>query len=334
MTTISKVAQRAGVSRTTVSHVLNHADRVSVALRDRVLQAVAELGYVPNPHARSLRTGKTNMVALLIPDIANPFYPDLVLTAQAALEAAGLDTMIFNSDVPGGHPQEHSREYLRRIRALRVDGMIATDFSLHGMHEALLQVDVPAVFIGRLPNRAVDNVQADDFGGGYLMGRYLAVRGHRRVAHVTGPSFFSEAMQRAEGFEHGLAEHGAPPDPTLRFEGTYHAPSGLAAIDWLFQSHAGRLPSAIFFANYLMAIGGLAGLRDRGLSVPGDMAVGVFGDMSAMEFTRPRLTRVGVSPARLAHRAASILVERLTNTYQGGPRHEVLESTLVVSDSA
>ena len=334
MTTISKVAERAGVSRTTVSHVLNHADRVSVALRERVMQAVAELGYVPNPHARSLRTGKTDMVALLIPDIANPFYPDLVLTAQAALEAAGLDTMIFNSDVPGGHPQEHSREYLRRIRALRVDGLIATDFSLHGMHEALLQVDVPAVFIGRLPNRAVDNVRADDFGGGYLMGRYLAGRGHRRVAHVTGPSFFGEAMQRAEGFERGLAEHGLPPDPALRFEGTYLSPSGLAAIDWLFERHAGHLPSAIFFANYLMAIGGLAGLRDRGLSVPGDVAVGVFGDVSAMEFVRPRLTRVGVSPARLARRAAEMLVERLTNAYQAGPRYEILESALVVSDSA
>ena len=334
MTTISKVAERAGVSRTTVSHVLNHADRVSETLRERVMQAVAELGYVPNPHARSLRTGKTNMVALLIPDIANPFYPDLVLTAQAALEAAGLDTMIFNSDVPGGHPQEHSREYLRRIRALRVDGLIATDFSLHGMHEALLQVDVPAVFIGRLPNRAVDNVRADDFGGGYLMGRYLAGRGHRRVAHVTGPSFFGEAMQRAEGFERGLAEHGAPPDPALRFEGTYLAPSGLAAIDWLFERHADRLPSAIFFANYLMAIGGLAGLRDRGLSVPGDMAVGVFGNVSAMEFARPRLTRVGVSPARLAQRAAAMLVERLTGACEAGPRCEILESALVVSDSA
>ena len=112
------------------------------------------------------------------------------------------------------------------------------------MHEALLQVDVPAVFIGRLPNRAVDNVRADDFGGGYLMGRYLAGRGHRRVAHVTGPAFFGEAMQRAEGFERGLAEHGLFPDPSLRFEGQYLAPSGLAAIEWLFERHEGRLPTA------------------------------------------------------------------------------------------
>ena len=134
------------------------------------MQAVAELGYVPNPHARSLRDGKTNMVALLIPDIANPFYSDLVLTAQAALEAAGLDTMIFNSDVPGGHPRNTAASTCAASAPCAWTGLIATDFSLHGMHEALLQVDVPAVFIGRLPNRAVDNVRADDFGGGYLMG--------------------------------------------------------------------------------------------------------------------------------------------------------------------
>lgn len=334
MTTISKVAERAGVSRTTVSHVLNHADRVSEALRDRVLAAVAELGYVPNPHARSLRTGKTEMVAILIPDIANPFYPELVLAAQAALEAAGLDSMIFNSDVPGGHPQEHSREYLRRIRGLRVDGLIVGDFALHGMHDALLEVGLPAVFIGLLPSRAVDSVEPDDFGGGYAMGRYLARRGHRRVAHVTGPGFFAEAMQRAEGFERGLAEHGAALDPALRFEGSYLAPSGLAAADWLVARHGGDLPSAIFFANYLMAVGGLAGLRDQGLRVPEDIAVAVFGDFPAMEYVRPRLTRVGVAPGDLARHAAARLIERLTGAYTGAPRQQVVESRLRIFESA
>ena len=334
MATISKVAERAGVSRTTVSHVLNHADRVSEALRTRVLQAVAELGYIPNPHARSLRTGKTNMVAILIPDIANPFYSELVLAAQAALEAGGLDTMIFNSDVPGGHPQEHSREYLRRIRSLRVDGLIVGDFALHGMQDALLRIEVPAVFVGNLPNRAVDTIQADDFGGGYAMGRYLAGHGHRRVAHVTGPGFFAEAMMRADGFERGLADHGVAPDAALRFEGTYLAPSGLAAVDWLLGQHGGDLPTGIFFANYLMALGALAGLRDRGISVPGDIAVGVFGDVPVMDFVRPRLTRVGVAPAELARRAAARLIERLSGAYTGPPRHEVVESPLRVFDSA
>ncbi|UXN75833.1 LacI family transcriptional regulator (plasmid) [Devosia sp. A8/3-2] len=108
MTTISKVAERAGVSRTTVSHVLNHADRVSPHLRERVMQAVAELGYFPNLQAQSLRTGRTNMVAMLIPDIRNPFYPELVKTVQTDSEAVGLDTLIFNTDVPGGHSRSTS----------------------------------------------------------------------------------------------------------------------------------------------------------------------------------------------------------------------------------
>ncbi|KKC34423.1 LacI family transcriptional regulator, partial [Devosia psychrophila] len=221
MTTISEVAERAGVSRTTVSHVLNHAERVSEHLRARVLQAVEELGYSPNPQAQSLRTGRTNIIALLIPDILNPFYTELVKTAQTELEATGLDTMIFNSDVPGGHPEDHNREYLRQIRNKRVDGLIVGNFALHRMHDVLLKLEMPTVFIGDLPNQAVDSVKADDFGGGEAMGRYLAYKGHTRIAHITGPKHFDEAMARAAGFEAGLRAGGVQPVPDLRYEGTY-----------------------------------------------------------------------------------------------------------------
>lgn len=334
MTTISKVAERAGVSRTTVSHVLNHADRVSAHLRARVLQAVEELGYSPNPQAQSLRTGRTNIVALLIPDIRNPFYPELVKTAQSDLEAVGLDTMIFNSDVPGGHPQDHSREYLRQIRNKRVDGMIVGDFALHRMHDELLTLNMPTVFIGDLPNHAVDSVKVDDFGGGAAMGRYLAAKGHQRIAHITGPSDFAEAMARAAGFEQGLTESGAPLDPTLRYEGTYLAPSGEEAVDWLVETHRDAMPSAIFFANYLMANAGLARLYDHGLSVPNDIAVAVFGDQPQMRYVRPTLTRVGVTPSALAHHACAMLIERLHGTYDGAPRSQVLSCAVQEFDSA
>ena len=334
MTTISKVAERAGVSRTTVSHVLNHADRVSAHLRARVMEAVEELGYVPNPQAQSLRTGRTNIVALLIPDIRNPFYPELVKTAQSDLEAVGLDTMIFNSDVPGGHPQDHNREYLRQIRNKRVDGLIVGDFALHRMHDELLKLDMPTVFIGDLPNRAVDSVKTDDFGGGYAMGKLLAEKGHRRVAHVTGPAHFAEAMARADGFEKGLADHGAPSLPALRYEGTYLAPSGEQAVDWLMENHRHDLPSAIFFANYLMASAGLARLHDHKIAVPDDIAVAVFGDQPEMRYARPTLTRVGVAPSALAHRAVAMLIERLNGAYSGEPRAEVLHCALKEFDSA
>jgi DNA-binding LacI/PurR family transcriptional regulator len=334
MSTIAKVAERAGVSPTTVSHVINHADRVSKSMRERVEAAILELGYKPNPQARSLRTGRTNVVAMLIPDIRNPFYPELVKIAQSQLEAVGLDMLIFNTDVPGGHSQEHGREYLRQISNKRVDGLIVGDFALHGMHDALLRIETPTVFIGNLPNRAVDCIRIDDFGGGYQMGAYLAQQGHRRVAHVTGPSFFAEAMQRAEGFEKGLADHGAPVEPALRFEGSYLSPSGKAAAEWLLAEHGDALPSVIFFANYLMAAGALAEFYDRGIHVPADIKVAVFGDQPQLEFVRPRLTRVGSAPAELAQRATRMLLDRLDGTYSGEPRSEVVPCTLRVCDTA
>ena len=334
MTTISKVAERAGVSRTTVSHVLNHADRVSKPLRERVEAAIAELGYVPNPQAQSLRTGRTNLIAVLIPDILNPFYPELVKVIQTGLETQGLDTLVFNTDVPGGHSVEHGREYLRQIRHKRVDGLIIADFAIHRMHEDLKSLDVPAVFMGHLPNRAIDSVAFDDQGGCYAMGKYLAEAGHRRVAHVTGPSFFQQAMVRRQGFEQGFADAGGTPEDALRYEGTYLVPSGYEAVEWLLREHGAHLPSAIFFANSLMARGALAALHDRGLEAPRDIAIATFDDFDHLDYVRPKLTRVGGKPADLATKALEMLRERLDGRWTGEPRSEILPCTLRRFDTA
>jgi DNA-binding LacI/PurR family transcriptional regulator len=334
MITIAKVAKRAGVSPTTVSHVLNHADRVSSDMRKRVEAAIAELGYVPNPQAQSLRTGRTNVVAMLIPDIRNPFYPEMVKAAQSDLEATGLDLLIFNTDVPGGHSQEHGQHYLRQIRNRRIDGLIVGDFALHGMHDALIDIDLPTVFIGDLPNQAVDNVKIDDFGGGYQMGVYLARKGHTRIAQLTGPAFFAEAMARAAGFEQGLRDSGVEPAAALRREGSYLGPSGEEAVDWLLAEHGSNLPSVIFFGNYLMAAGALAAFFDRGVNVPKDIGIAVFGDQPQLEYVRPRITRVGNTPSLMAHRATEMLLERLSGTYVGPPRSEVIPCILHEFDTA
>jgi DNA-binding LacI/PurR family transcriptional regulator len=334
MSTISKVAERAGVSRTTVSHVINHADRVSKSLRERVQFAIDEMGYAPNPQAKSLRTGRTNLVAMLIPDIRNPFYPELVKTAQSALEGVGLDTLVFNTDVPGGHSQEHGREYLRQIGKKRFDGLIVGDFALHGIHNELLELDMPTVFIGHLPNHAVDSVKLDDFGGGYLIGQYLASKGHTRIAHVTGPSVFKEAMARADGFEKGLADNGAPIDQKLRFEGSYLPPSGVEAAAWLAGLSGKDRPTAVFFANYLMAMGAMTEFHDRGMRIPDDIALAIFDDLPQLEYVRPRLTRAGKSPSALARRATEMLLERLQGKFTGPPRTEVIACALQVYESA
>lgn len=334
MSTIAKVAERAGVSRTTVSHVLNHADRVSRPLREKVEAAIAELGYVPNPQAQSLRTGRTNLIAVLIPDIQNPFYPELVKVIQSGLEQSGLDTLVFNTDVPGGHSVEHGREYLRQIRHKRVDGVIIADFATHRMQEDLLSLDMPAVFMGHLPNRAIDSVGFDDDGGCYAMGKYLAEQGHRRVAHITGPGFFEQAEIRRLGFERGFVEHGGSIDPALCHEGSYLVPSGYESIEWLLRTHRDNLPTAVFFANSLMARGGLAALHDNGISSPADIAVATFDDFDHLDYVRPKLTRVGGKPALLATKALELLRDRLDGRWTGAVRSETLPCALRRFDTA
>ena len=334
MSTISKVADRAGVSRTTVSHVINHAERVSEPLRLRVQEAISELGYRPNPQAQSLRTGRTNLIAVLIPDIQNPFYTELVGVIQSELEKAKLDTLVFNTDVPGGHSVQHGREYLRQIQQKRIDGLIIADFAIHRMHEDLNQLETPAVFMGHLPNGAIDSVEFDDHGGCYAMGRYLGEQGHRRVAHVTGPSFFEQSNVRRAGFEQGFAEHGGVLDEVLRFEGSYLVPSGYQAVEWLLQVHGKNMPSAIFFANSLMARGGLAALYDHKIESPRDIAVATFDDFEHLDYVRPRLTRVGSKPSLLAMKALEMLRDRLEGRWSGAVREETLPCTLRKLDTA
>lgn len=335
MSTLAKVAEKAGVSRTTVSHVINHADRVSKPLRARVQAAIDELGYAPNPQAQSLRTGRTNLIAVLIPDILNPFYPELVKVIQSELEQASLDTLIFNTDVPGGHSVEHGREYLRQIGHKRVDGIIIADFAVHRMHEDILHLTVPAVFLGHLPNRAIDSVGFDDAGGAYMMGKYLAEAGHRRVANVTGPSFFQQAEVRRKAFEAGFGEHGGVVEPELRYEGTYLVPSGYEAVAWLLSKHSAKdLPGAAFFANSLMARGGLAAFHDHDIRVPADIAVATFDDFEHLDYVRPKLTRVGNKPALLAAKAVAMLRDRLEGRWIGEVRSEILPCTLRRFDTA
>jgi DNA-binding LacI/PurR family transcriptional regulator len=334
MAKIQEVAERAGVSLTTVSHVVNHRDRVSPALRARVEKAIEELQYVPDRQAQGLRTGRTNAIAVMIPDIGAPFYTDLVRGLQTAADAGGLDALIYNTDVPGGHSDNHGLNYLRLLKRRRVDGLIVADAALHLIQEKLLEVDVPTVFIGNLPSAVVDSVEQDNFDSASRMAQYLLSRGHRRIAHVTGPSFFNMSQLRQSGFEQALSEGGAPMDNALRFEGSFLSPSGHAAVAWLLEQHGSNLPSAVFFANARMARAALAEFSDRGIVVPRDIAVATYDLTQDMEDIRPQLTTIGVDPAELGRTGLKLLSGRIAGTYTGPPRRVVLPATLAIHTTA
>ena len=242
MSTISKVAERAGVSRTTVSHVINHPDRISKSLRERVQAAIDELGYSPNPQAQSLRTGRTNLIAVLIPDILNPVYSELVKVLQAELEKAHLDPADLQHRRAGralgrarprvsatDRPQARRRPHRRRLR------------DPPDARGSAPSRRCPPCSSATCPTAPSTRSRGDDAGGAYAMGKYLAEAGHKRIAHVTGPSFFQPAEVRRSSFERGFADHGVGFDPALRYEGTYLVPSGYEAIDWLL-AKGGPLP--------------------------------------------------------------------------------------------
>lgn len=334
MVKIQEVAKLAGVSLTTVSHVINHRDRVSPALRDRVERAIAELGYVPNRQAQSLRSGRTNIIALMIPDICSPYYTELVRAVQTALWGTDVDAIIYNTDVPGGHSEDHGLEYLRQVQRKGVDGLIVADAALHRIQHELLAVKVPTVFVGNLPNHACDSIEQDGFASAYEMGKYLISKGHRRIAHVTGPSFFNMSMLRQAGFERALLDHGIPIDDSLRFEGSFLSPSGHEAARWLLEQHGADLPSAVFFASSRMARGALAEFADLGVSVPRDIAVAGYDIYEEMGDMRPRLTTIGVEPAELGRGALRLLQERMGGTYTGLARRVVLPARLEIHETA
>ena len=330
MAKIREVAERAGVSLTTVSNVINHRDRVSPALRAKVEAAIAELDYQPNATAQSLRTGRTRVVAIMIPDICNPFFTELVRALQNDLGNEDYDVTIFNTDVPGGHAADHGHDYLRQVRRKRIGGLIVADAALHGIQDELIGIPIPTVFIGNLANGAVDSVDVDNFDAAYRMGTYLTDKGHQRIAHITGPEFLNMSRIRRAGFEQALADAGRPMVDDLRFEGSFLGPSGHAAVDWLLSRHGGNLPSAIFFANSLMAIGGLAALADRGIRVPEDIAVATFDLNMNMEDVRPRLTTIGLPAEAIAGHALKLLNSRMAKEYLGPPRKVVLKGRLEI----
>lgn len=333
MVKIQEVAKLAGVSLTTVSHAINHRERVSPALRAKVEAAIEELGYVPNRQAQSLRTGRTNVIAIMIPDICAPYYTEMVRSMQTALVGDGVDALIYNTDVPGGHSEDHGHTYLKQIKTKGVDGLIVADAALHRIQHELADVAVPTVFIGNLPGRAVDSIEQDGFASAYHMAEYLLSKGHRRIAHVTGPSFFNMSMVRQAGFERALSDAGAELPDDLRFEGSFLPPSGYDAVDWLMERHGGNLPTAIFFASSRMARAALAAFSDHGISVPGDIAVASYDIYEELADIRPRLTTIGVSPSDLGRGAIELLNERIAG-FDGPPRQVVLPAVLEINETA
>jgi LacI family transcriptional regulator len=328
--TITEVAALAGVSPTTVSHVLSGKRIVAAETRGTVHEAIRTLGYRPNNVARSLRTRRSQMVAVVVPDITNPFYSVLTRGLADTVDGAGYGTYVCNTD----GSLERETKFLEDILDRGADGIVMASVDTASVG-ALRPADlgVPVVCIGgALDHPRVDMVVADDEVGSYAVTRHLIARGGRRTAMIEGPT--TTGANRIEGFTSAMRDCDRPIDPDLMVTGDWTRRGGHEAMARLLSLPKRRRPDAVFCANDLMAIGAVDAIHERGLSVPGDVAVGGFDDVDAATIVSPALT-TALNPAfDTGVSAGELLISRLDGEYTGDGRTVVLPCPLVVRASA
>jgi LacI family transcriptional regulator len=328
MVTIREVAESAGVSYATVSHVINNTRLVSPETRERVLAAMDALNYRPNALARSLRQGKTNTIGLVLPDSANPFFAEISRSIEDEAFNKGYSVFLCNTEL------DTQRElfYVDVLSKKQVDGIIfvAAGDQADSL-DFLLQRNMPVVMIDRnVPNVEVDAVLTDNQLGGYLATRHLLELGHKHIACIAGPSSITPSAERIIGYRRALEEAGLPYDENLVIRGDYHAQSGMNITHSILKMNP--RPTAIFALNDLMALGALRAAAEAGCSVPRDLAVVGYDDLEIARFTNPPLTTIAQPKKQVGAQAVNLLVDRISRK-NGPPRRLRLAPELIVRRS-
>lgn len=330
MTTIRDVADLAGVSTATVSHVINDTRAVSAAARERVLTAMAELDYRPDAVARSLRVRETLTLGLIVPNIEIPFFARVARHIERAANQAGYSVILCNSE------WSHERElfYLDNMLARRVDGLVCISLAMRGEHVApVLQRGTPVVLFDRetMPGIELDGVGIDNFKGAYDATMHLIDLGHRAIGCITGLSKSVLSANRIAGYRQALHDRGLLFDPDLIYPGDYTAPTGLAGAKALLARD--QRPTAIFAFSDMMAVGVLQALHECGLRAPDDIAVIGFDGVSLTEHICPPLSTVEQPIPQMSEVAINLLLERINGTAPSEARVVVFEPKLVARAS-
>ncbi|HXB61405.1 MAG TPA: LacI family DNA-binding transcriptional regulator [Acidobacteriaceae bacterium] len=328
MANIYDVARRASVSVATVSAVFNKSSYVSPALEEKVQRAIRELNYTPNLLARSMAKQQTLTLGVLIPDAANPFFPEIVRGIEDCANAAGYSILLGSSD--NQTPKEEI--YLRLFLSKRVDGILLVK-APGGLSTDLLaslrRNAPPVVLVDReYPALRADTVVADDFGGGFAATKHLLDLGHRRIGLVRGISGTSTSDGRLRGYEEALGSKRIACDDSLIVEGDYGIDSGYAAGLKLLAQR----PTAVVVTNYLMTIGFLKAMEELGLACPRDVSIVSYDDFVWNDVFPPKLTSIVQPKYAIGHTSAEILLARIAGKHKR-PKFQELPNGLHVRDS-
>jgi LacI family repressor for deo operon, udp, cdd, tsx, nupC, and nupG len=322
--TVKEIAAIAKVSVATVSRALQRPELVSEATRQRIQEVVKRLGYTPNALARNLRTARTRLIVALLPDIANPFFSEVIRGIEQVAHENGYSVLL--GETQGSLVREQA--YADMVAARQADGIIT------------MSPRVPAIPIdGRLPvvnaceyvkDNAISSVYIDNVAAAGAAVDYLVTLGHRDIAFIAGPSSSPICVDREQGYRLALQRAKIFVDPALTAIGDFSIEAGERAIDLLLSQ--GRSFSAVFCSNDEMAIGAMRALISHGLRVPQDVSVVGFDDIRYARYTSPPLTTIAQPKNALGREAMTMLIE-LLNDPGVPPRKRVLSADLVVRGS-
>lgn len=308
MPTIRDVAKQAGVAPITVSRVINNSGYISQDTRDRVEAAIAELQYVPNSLARSLRSKQTKTIALVLTDITNPFFTTMARGVEDIASRQRFNVIFCNTD----ESEAKQQEYLTILLQKQVDGIILVPVQSKAEPVKLIQQQgVEVVVVDRcVPYSQVDVVRTDSEQGAYQLIQYLLGLGHKQVAILTGPDYVSTAVDRVAGYRRAMLEAALQIKDGFICYSEFTQAGGYEMMRHVLTLPA--RPTAVFAANNFIALGALRALRDAGLRAPEDIALVAFDDLPPSLIIDPFLTVASQPSYEMGQRAAELLLARLT----------------------
>jgi LacI family transcriptional regulator len=331
--TQADVARLANVSQAMVSYVLNGSSSVSIPdeTRQRIQDAIHQLGYQPNRTARSLRTNKTYTIAAIIPDITNPFYPAFERGIQDVADQCAYDVITYNTDGLA----DKERKYIQSVQEGRVDGVVAVLFhtSAPGLFP-LLDQNIPVVRLEATRKvageRPLDNIYLDNVAAAQEAVTYLIDKGHRRIGMLAGQE--GPTHYRMIGYANALEAYSIALDKQLIQIGEFNEQGGYSAMRALLALRP--RPTAVFAANDLMAMGAYLAIKETGLQIPRDVAVVGFDNIPTAKLVSPPLTTIDQDQREVGRRAAEMLFERLEGRAPAFGRGEERPHRLVIRESA
>jgi LacI family transcriptional regulator len=316
MTTLVEVARTAGVSVSTVSHVVNGTRYVSPGKAKLVNDAIAAVGYLPNTLARSLKLASTSSVGLAISALSNPYFSDIICAVEA--ECARLGLMVFLSDTQDDPEKEMA--VIRALHERRVDGIICAPSATPGLAlDYLARRRLPCVLIDRMPDPRFDQIGVDNFAAMQALVDHVVAMGHRHIGFVAGQPGFATTVERVAGFHATLEAKGLRAAVDAVVTGNASTACATAAAHRLLSQP--QPPTVIVTGNNMATVGVMRAVRERGLAVPDDLSLVGIDDFEWADLFEPRLTLVAQPCAEIGRQAAALLVERITTPE--GPRRSV-----------